>query len=107
MQPFSLFALLLSTDDLLSSNTSLTRDTLRDLLALRLQWYHRRVPPLERTTHPHHSAHRCTCRWRTTNPPFSRCIPDERRDGDVHHPADPDRGTSLCSAGRRHNGDCV
>src|SRR5713101_8421802 len=104
MQPFSLFALLLSTDDPLSSNTSLTRDTLRDLLALRLQWYHRRVPPLERTTPLHHSAHHCTCRWRMTSPPFSRCIPDDRWDGDAHNPADPDRGTCPYSAGHTGNG---
>src|SRR5882724_9842345 len=107
IQTFPLFALLLSTDDLIQRDTSLTRDTLRDPLASRLQWCHRRVPPLEKTIPPHHTAHRCTCRWRTTNPPFSRCIPTDKWDGDVHNPADPDRGTCPCSAGRRRIGGSV
>src|SRR6266446_449949 len=55
-------SLLLSpcTDGLISSDTSLKRDTLRDLLSLRLQSCHRRVPPLEKTIPPHHTTHRCT-----------------------------------------------
>src|SRR5262249_10781555 len=86
---------------------TLTRDTLQDPLSSPLQWCHRRVQPQEKTILPHHSAHRCTCRWRMTNPPFSQCIPDDRRDGDAHNPADPDRGTCPCSAGHTCNGGCV
>src|SRR2546426_12552533 len=64
-------------------------DTLRDPLSSPLQGCHRRVHCPERTIPPHHSAHRCTCRWRTTSPPFSRCIPTDKWARDVHNPADP------------------
>jgi len=66
------------TDDLIPRDTLLTRDTLRDPLSSRLQWCHRRVQTPERTIPPHHSARHCTCRWRTTTPPSSRCIPTDK-----------------------------
>src|SRR5712691_8712991 len=91
MQPFPLFSLFLSTDDLLSSNILLKRDTLRDRLSSPLQRCHRRVHSPERTTPPHHTAHRCTCRWRKTNLPSAPCTPDDKWARDVHNPADPNR----------------
>src|SRR6266704_7191743 len=97
MQPFPLFAFLLSTDDLLSSATSLTRDTLRDPLSSPLQECHRRVHCPERTIPPHHTAHRCTCRWRTTTSAYAPCIPTGKWARDVHNPADPGRETCPCS----------
>src|SRR6266581_7762048 len=106
MQPFPLFSLFLSTDDLLSSNILLKRDTLRDRLSSPLQRCHRRVHSPERTTPPHHTAHRCTCRWRKTNLPSSPCTPDDKWARDVHNPADPNRETSPGSAGHAGNGGC-
>ncbi len=82
------------------------RDTLRAQLALRLQGCHRRVHCLERTMPPHHSALRCTCRWRTTSPPCSRCIPADKWARAVHNLADPDRGTFPCNEGHTGNGGC-
>src|SRR5712691_9642732 len=105
--PLPPFLLSPCTDAVAFGDTLLTRDTLRDLLASLLQSCHRRVQPLERTIPPHHSAHRCTCRWRKTNPPSSPCTPDDKWVRDVHNPVDPGRETCPYSAGRTHNGDCV
>src|SRR6266498_4502810 len=107
IQPLPPLLLSPCTDDLISSDTSLKRYTLRDLLSSRLQSCHRRVPPLEKTIPLHHTAHRCTCRWRTTNPSSSPCTPDDKWDGDVHNPADPDRETCLCNAGHTRKGGYV
>src|SRR5262245_43412238 len=66
------------TDDLIHRDPLLTRDTLRAPLSSPLQGCHRRVQLQEKTIPPHHSAHRCICRWRMTNPPSSLCIPDDK-----------------------------
>src|SRR5712691_7482926 len=104
MQPFSLFSFLLCTDSLIHRDTLLTRDTLRDPLASPPQSCHRRVHCPERTIPPHHTAHRCTCRWRTTTSAYSPCIPSDKWARDVHNPADPDRETCPYSAGHIRNG---
>src|SRR5215831_20556678 len=62
-------------------------DTLRARLSSPLPGCHRRVPLLERTIPPRHTAHHYTCRWRTTNPPSSPCIPTDKWARDVHNPA--------------------
>src|SRR2546425_6793635 len=71
------------------------RDTLRDLLSSRLQWSHRRVHSLGRTIPLHHTAHRCTCRWRTTTSANSPCMPTDKWARDVHNPADLDKLTLV------------
>src|SRR5262249_50411729 len=86
---------------------ALTRDTLRDPLSLRLQWCHRRVQILERTIPPHHTAHRCTCRWRNTTSAYTPCTPADKCARDVHNPADPDRETFPGNAGHTGNGGSV
>src|SRR6266542_4788127 len=107
MQPFPLFSLLLSTDDLIQSDTLLKQNTLRDPLSSPLQGCHRRVHCPERTIPLHHTAHRCTCRWRTTTAASSPCIPTDKWVRAVHSPADPDRETCPFSAGHTRNGGCV
>src|SRR5437879_6225213 len=99
IQPLPPFLLSPCTDDLIQSDTLLKQNTLRDPLSSRLQSCHRRVPPLEKTIPLHHTAHRCTCRWRTTTSAYSLCIPTDKWARGVHNPADPDRDTCLCSAG--------
>src|SRR6266567_3079916 len=88
-------------------DTELRLYTLRAQLSSRLQWCHRRVQTLERTIPPHHSAHRCTCRWRTTTSAYAPCIPTDTWARAVHNPSDPDRETCPCSAGHRRNGGSV
>src|SRR2546422_11763795 len=107
IQPLPPFLLSPCTDDLIQSDTLLKQNTLRDPLSSRLQWCHRRVHCQERTIPPHHTAHRCTCRWRTTTSAYAPCIPTDKWARDVHNPADPDKETCPCSAGHRRNGGYV